>query len=53
MILIGLERIQEDPELFSLHFTGRDTESLHSWEREGRVVVNNFLKHAKTDLSED
>jgi hypothetical protein len=25
MILIGSNRIQEDPGLFSLHFTGRDT----------------------------
>ena len=45
MILIGSKRIQEDPELFSLHFTGWwDTASLGSWgEGMGGVAVDNFL----------
>jgi hypothetical protein len=43
MILIGSKRIQEDPGLFSLRFTGRDTGSLCLWEREARVAVDNFL----------
>jgi hypothetical protein len=44
MILIGSKRIQEDPGLFSLHFTSRDTGSLFLWERKGKVAVDNFLK---------
>ena len=36
MILIGLKRIQEDPGLFSLRFTGKDTGSLCLWEKEGK-----------------
>ena len=50
MILIGLNRIQEDPGIFSLHFTGRDTGSWCLWERvcgkgmDG--VVEFFLKHS-------
>jgi hypothetical protein len=36
MILIASKRIQEDPELFSLRFTGRDTGSLCYGGRDGR-----------------
>jgi len=35
MILIGSKRIQEDPGIFSLRFTGRDTGSLYVWGRDG------------------
>jgi len=35
IILIGSKRIQEGPELFSLHFRSWDTEFLGSWERDG------------------
>ena len=43
MILIGPKRIQEDPGLFSLHFTGRDMGSLCLWETEARVAADKFL----------
>ncbi len=43
MILIGSKRIREDPGLFLLHFTGRDTGSFGSWGKEGKAVVYNFL----------
>jgi hypothetical protein len=39
MILIGSKRIQEDPGLFSLRFTGRDTSLYVYGGRVGGVVA--------------